>query len=102
MMATTYTKLRDGSWGIRSTETLTAGRGVTVVKKSGECKTETVGKILFAKEGISIATIATTCTERQYDAGYGRGRKVRSACCGYPCPVTGRRCTPDDPCHDCH
>jgi len=21
--------------------------------------------------------------------------------CGYPCPVSGVRCTPDNPCHDC-
>lgn len=51
----------------------------------------------------SLVTVSAggTCTERQADAGYGRGRTVRTDCCGYPCPVSGRRCTPSDPCHDC-
>lgn len=103
----TYTKLKDGSWGIRGTTSeIRAGSTVTVVKKSGERKTETVGKVLWTGDGIALATVGGAssrgmCTERQADAGYARGRQVRSDCCGYPCPVSGRRCTPSDPCHDC-
>jgi len=38
---TTYTKLKDGSWGIKG-KGLTTGQTVSVTKKSGECNTETV------------------------------------------------------------
>ncbi len=58
-MATTYTKLRDGSWGVRSTEKLASGQKVVVAKKSGETKTETVGKVLWSGDGITLASIAT-------------------------------------------
>lgn len=65
---TTYTKLRDGSWGLRG-DGLAAGAKVTVTKKSGESKVETVGKVLWTGNGVSLATIATetraarcTCT----------------------------------------
>ena len=54
----TYTKLRDGSWGLRGTG-LSAGRSVTVSTKAGATKRETVGRILWTGDGIVLATIAT-------------------------------------------
>lgn len=58
-MATTYTKLRDGSWGIRSTTRVTEGGSVTVTKRDGTSKEERVGKVLFSKDGVWVAAIAT-------------------------------------------
>jgi len=54
----TYTKLRDGSWGIRAQEPLTAGQAVTVAKRDGTTQTETVDKIVWTGEdGTTLATI---------------------------------------------
>lgn len=59
----TYTKLRDGSWGLRGSG-LVASRSVIVTKKSGETKTETVGRVLWTgQDGVSLAT--TGARERQ-------------------------------------
>ena len=36
------------------------------------------------------------------DNGYVRERGHYEGYCGYPCPVTGRKCCPENgPCHDC-
>lgn len=32
---------------------------------------------------------------------YGYNPVLGRDYCGYPCPVAGHICTPDDPCHDC-
>ena len=53
----TYTKLRDGSWGLRG-HGLTAGATVRVTKRDGSSKTETVGRVLWTGDGVSLATIA--------------------------------------------
>lgn len=51
----TFTKLRDGSWGVRGHD-LVEGQRVTVTKKSGGTSTGTVGAVLFtAEDGITIA-----------------------------------------------
>ena len=60
-MVITYTKLRDDSWGIRAEGvTLTSGQVVSVTKRSGESKKETVGKVLWTGDGITLATITVT------------------------------------------
>lgn len=102
-MSASYTKLKSGEWGIRVEGTVSSGDTVSVKKKDGTTKVEKVGKIIWTGNGVSLCTVGEkgTCTERAADAGYARGRTVRSDCCGYPCPVTGRRCSPSDPCHDC-
>lgn len=50
---TTYTKLRDGSWGLRIAGAAQPGARVSVATK-----TETVGRVLWTGNGISLATIA--------------------------------------------
>src|SRR5438552_3646240 len=100
-MMASYTKLKSGEWGVRVEGAVKSGNRVTVRKKDGTTKVEVIGKVVWSGGGVSLCAIEETVTERQANAGYGRGRQVRSDCCGYPCPVTGRRCTPGDPCHDC-
>lgn len=57
-MNATYTKLRDGSWGLRIQGITDNLNAVTVTKKSGESKTEYVDRILWRGNGIMLATIA--------------------------------------------
>ena len=104
-MAATFTKLRDGSWGLRIEGSAKAGQTVTVTKKSGETSREVVGKIIWSGNGITLAKVGEKFptigsggkhydnrTERDSDGAY----------CGYPCPVTGRKCCPaNGPCNDC-
>jgi hypothetical protein len=54
-MATTYTKLRDGSWGVRiEGPAPAAGQTVVVTKKSGESKAEKIGKVLWTSPGSGL------------------------------------------------
>jgi hypothetical protein len=54
---TTYARLKDETWGIRSTKPISKGDRVTVQKKDGTFKTETVGQIVWKGNGIHLATI---------------------------------------------
>jgi len=57
---TTWTKLHNGSWGIKgSTSTLIEGDDVVVTKRSGETKTVTVGRIVWTDGTIAIASTGT-------------------------------------------
>ena len=109
-----YAKLVDGSWGIRG-KNLTPGTSVKVKTRAGDVKSETVAAVLStAPDGTQTASITKSARSSSYGSGSGRrgyggsggsGRYGDSygsgGGCGYPCPVTGRRCTADDPCHDC-
>ena len=57
-MAITYTKLRSGDWGLRSTVALRSGEQVQVTKKSGDIKTETVGNAVWKGNGVFLYAIA--------------------------------------------
>lgn len=89
-MATTYTKLRDGSWGIRSTDKVRTGDAVTVRKQSGETKTETVDKILWTGDGVTLASIVRSNQPvisrqaKEYDRKYNqKSRYPKTGCsCG--------------------
>lgn len=78
----TYMKLKSGDWGIKGTN-LVEGTSVTVVKKSGEAKTESVGKVIFrAPDGTCFATIARSESTRptsggRRSSGSGRCRGCR-------------------------
>ena len=57
-MAATYTKLRDGSWGVRVTgAAVKAGDRVTVTKKSGESKVEVIDRVLWTGNGVSLCSV---------------------------------------------
>ncbi len=56
-MKATYSKLRDGSWGVRVEGTVSEGASVTVTKKSGESKSETIRRVLWSGGGISLCAI---------------------------------------------
>ena len=58
MAEITYKKLRDDTWGLYGPEDeLVSGQEVTVTKRDGTEKTETVAKVLWTGDGKAIATI---------------------------------------------
>lgn len=86
---TTYTKLRDGSWGLRISGSAQAGQTISVTKKSGDSKTETVGRILWTGNGITLATVANGHSHRSSSSRSGCG--CNSSCCRGRCEC-GRTC----------
>lgn len=57
-MSTTYTKLKDGSWGVRGPiNEIVNHSSVVVTKKSGEQKSEDIEKILWTGNGIALASL---------------------------------------------
>jgi len=68
----TYTKLRSGDWGIRVQGSVEAGAVLTVTKKSGEAKAETVAKVVWSGNGITLCAIGQSA--RPTSASNGRGR----------------------------
>lgn len=96
-MTATYTKLRDGSWGVRAAGKVVAGQTITVAKRDGSTKTETVDRVLWSGDGVTLASIA----KRSPQQGYGRYNRPY----GSAAPVAGysRHCTGRDGCRcfDC-
>jgi|GEM_PF-2243361 len=118
-MSASYAKLQDGSWGIRASGKLVAGQTVTVTKKSGESKPETVAAIVWTgpdRDGgeSTLATIKatskTTSKTGSQPAGYGggivpRSGRGRASGAGHAASVPGFSswCTdrPGCGCYDC-
>lgn len=92
----TYTKLRSGEWGIRMEGAAKPGMTVAVKTKAGKVKSETIAKVVWSGNGISICAIS------QRPAEASSHSSTKSEYCGYECPVTGMRCcAKNGPCHDC-
>lgn len=93
-MNATYTKLRDGNWGLRVEGAPQVGDAVTVVKKSGDTEERVIGRVVWTgeRDGKTISLCAirakTTCdncgrhTSRLYDRYDSSGLfgQVCSAC----------------------
>jgi hypothetical protein len=91
-----FAKLKSGDWGVRVKGTCRPGQKVTVTTKAGASKEVTIGTVLWAGNGVSLCSIAGN--------GQSSGRRSgrESGYCGYPCPVTGKKCcAANGPCHDC-
>lgn len=73
-----YTKLRNGSWGIKGPASMIrAGAAVQVVKKSGESKTEVVAKVVWSGGGIAIAALGAGQPSPSHSE---RGRRTGCSC----------------------
>lgn len=60
-IATTWTKLKTGAWGLRGASSiLKDGASVVVSKKSGELQNVTVGKVIWSGNGVALATVASS------------------------------------------
>ena len=85
----TYAKLHNGSWGIRAKGIVTAGETVTVTKRDGTTKTETVGRVLSCKDGLSICAIEqATSGSRGGRRGSRSARRECDECGEYATPGT--------------
>lgn len=94
MATATYTKLKDGSWGLRITGAVNAGATIAVQKKDGTTKKEVIAKVLWAGEGVSLCAIT-----RGSDS---QGLSIRSGA-SYRAGVTapGRRACPECGSREC-
>lgn len=88
-MSVTYTKLKSGNWGIRSTEALQEGQVVTVTKKNGETKTEAVDKVVWSGNGVWLAAVRPSDRPRRDPDAPGRNGMMPG--CG-ACRGLGRMC----------
>jgi len=57
-MTTNYTRLQTGEWGLRSNGAIYSGQRVEVTTRDGRVKTETVGRVLSSRDGVTVATTA--------------------------------------------
>lgn len=52
-----YSKLKSGNWGVRSTQEIAQGDTVVVTMKSGESREEVVERIVWSGDGVWIAAL---------------------------------------------
>lgn len=96
-MSITYTKLKSGAWGARSTEEIKAGQAITVTKKSGGSKQETVEKVVWSGNGVwLVALVGSNSSKPQASSRRRRdpdapGRNGMMPGCG-ACRSLGRMC----------
>jgi hypothetical protein len=75
-MTATYAKLKSGNWGVRvQGGTPAVGESVTVTKRDGTSKTETVAAVVYAGDGYTLCAIGS-----EGGTAVRAGRKCRS--CG--------------------
>lgn len=101
----TYTKLRDGSWGIRVPGTVVPrlGSAVTVETRAGARKAETVYRIVVQYDDAIICAIqpstpASRPLSQRPRYRYGSGAGSAAAVAGYSSYCTDR---PGCRCYDC-
>lgn len=85
-MSATYTKLRSGEWGIRSTEPISEGQAVLVAKRSGETKRETVGRVIWSGTGVVLCSISRGSARRADGASWSAGGCSACRDLGHMCP----------------
>lgn len=96
---------QNGSWGARVTGAVAVGDEITITTRAGKSWTAIVDCVIWSGSGVSIC--ATSSADRPQRTSYTprtsytRQRTGGEDSCGYPCPVTGQRCTDSNPCHDC-
>ena len=79
-MPITYTKLKSGNWGVRSTEALKEGQTITVRKKSGDTKLETIARIVWSGNGVWLAAILTSGSTGSAKRSSPRGQRTGCSC----------------------
>lgn len=84
MAMATYSKLRDGSWGLRGSD-LVEGQQVTVTRRDGTRRIEYVGRILWRGDGVALATMRAADARRP---GRSRGCHTDGECSSMCSPST--------------
>lgn len=88
-MTASYTKLKNESWGVRvQGAAVKPGQTISVKKQSGEVKSETIEKIVWTGNGVSL------CSIKRATAGSTAKPAQRGVCisCGEPCNPNYRKC----------
>lgn len=90
-MATTYTKLRSGEWGVKVNGAAKVGDRVTVTKKDGGTKVETIAQVVFSGNGVTLCAI-------RRDASPARASGKKQCATGGNCSSfgSGKSCGADD------
>lgn len=89
-----YTKLRDGSWGVRVEDAVAAGQIVEVTTKAGAKKTETIGRVIWSGNGVSICPVTATGRSANGKSIFGkRTCKTGGNCSSFG---NGRSCGAED------
>ena len=78
----TYTQLRNGSWGIRVAGTAGVGQTITVTKKDGSNKTETVQKVLWTGRDSKSGQTVSLCSIGAGKSGNSSGERGKCRHCG--------------------
>lgn len=102
-------KLKNGSWGARVKGDVKEGDVITIRTKSGKTWEARVTRVVWSGDSVSICATESMDrpqrTQRTYSNGranyHSGGRVFGGDACGYPCPISGIRCTSATPCHDC-
>jgi hypothetical protein len=95
MATATWTRLRDGSWGVRG-ENLVPGNPVVVTRKDGTRSTVTVGEIVWVghsvgQDNLVLATVEVTRPRKATPRPAPRPQSFGcEACDGEGCPRCGR------------
>jgi len=108
MVTATPTKLRSGDWGAKTNGAVDVGDTVEIRTKAGKTWTARVSKVVWTGNDVSIVAMEKTTGSGGYTPakrnarGYVEERGHHEGYCGYNCPVTRRKCCPENgPCHDC-
>jgi hypothetical protein len=78
-MSATYTKLKSGEWGVRVQGDARVGQVVTVKKRDGTTKTETIEKVVWSGNGISLCAVSRSA-KPAYTPRAGRRNNNSSDC----------------------
>jgi hypothetical protein len=89
-MKASYTKLKSGAWGVRVEGMVSDGQSITVRKKDGSEKSETIEKVLWAGQGVSLCAIKQVSNAGH--SGHSGHRPGTCVNCGGPCNPRYRRC----------
>lgn len=68
-MSATYTKLKSGNWGVRIEGAAQAGQTITVTKRDGSTKSETIERVVWSGNGVSLCAIRQShysCSTARY------------------------------------
>ena len=93
----TYSKLRDGTWGVRGlVADVKPGATITVTKKGGQVKPELVGNVIWTDGTVALATITKAPAKTPTPAAPGKPKRGACSCEGGCCT---RVCKCDSMCN---
>ena len=94
----TFNKLRDGSWGVRSTVEVKPGDVVTVTKRDGASVPQTIKAIVWSGNGVWLCSV-----EPKDSAPAPAASKPRARTSGCPrcCRTATRRAQVFEECDSC-